>query len=116
MSNDSVNESNRNEKKIVVAGDMVIDWLEWQIDHGDSHSDRGGLPNWRLYTGTRMVAREGGALLFARMVRAATGAAVVPHQLDEKIENIPPDEMIHSLVSLESFPRSSGSKSKGDNV
>lgn len=92
---------------IVVAGDVAIDWLQW-VEHYD-HSDSGRPSNWRLYPGTLMRAEPGGALLLARMVKAATGMGVATYELTG-IEDIPPDHIVHSTAILDHFP--SGGKEK----
>ena len=79
--------------KIVVAGDVTIDWLKWsrtKIEGDDSH-------NWELYNGFEMVARKGGALLLANMVYAATGIKTITHQMTYPIADVPPRKIIQSL-------------------
>lgn len=88
--------------EIVVAGDVIIDWLQMSIAPVQV---RMGEPrnNWKLYPGTRMCARAGGALLLARWARAATGFDVRTHRLGA-LENVPPSEIIHSIVEVELVP------------
>jgi len=70
---------------IVVTGDICIDWLQWPTKPEDA-----GL-NWKLYSGTRMTAKPGGALLLADFMRTATGITVVSPQLKniDKIHPVP---------------------------
>lgn len=93
--------------RIVVAGDVCIDWLEFSVPAVEPvDGDGGALLNYQLQPGTRMVARHGGALLLSRLVEEATQARVVTHRLDN-LEAIPADDVIHSMVELDRFPHSS---------
>jgi hypothetical protein len=85
---------------IVVTGDVCIDWLQWPTKPEDK-----GL-NWKLYAGTRMTAKPGGALLLADFMRTATSITVVSPQLKD-IDKIPPKVLLHSNAELELFPYSS---------
>jgi len=100
--------------KIVVAGDICIDWLQFSVP-GEVASEKepSATPNWRLYSGTRMVARPGGAMLLARMISEATQLPVATHQLSD-IETIPPKNTIHSNIYLDRFPYSATSGNKND--
>ena len=42
-----------NGKKIVVAGDVTIDWLQWDIKKNELLNFS---PNWKLYSGYHMAA------------------------------------------------------------
>jgi hypothetical protein len=94
-----------NATKIVVTGDICIDWL-----HYPTKSKNQGL-NWELHPGTRMNAKPGGALLLAEILDNSTDASVVSPQL-ENIENISPEEVLHSNAELDLFPYSSDPKDK----
>ncbi|MGP8320485.1 MAG: hypothetical protein ACT6FD_06830, partial [Methanosarcinaceae archaeon] len=85
---------------IVVTGDVCIDWLQWLTKPEDE-----GL-NWKLYTGTRMTAKPGGALLLADFMRNAAGISVVSPQL-KNIDKISPKVLLHSNAELDIFPYSS---------
>jgi hypothetical protein len=93
-------------KKIVVAGDVTIDWLQWRVKAKDPVGD-GEAPrlNWELYQGTRMTPKAGGALLLARLVEAAVAGnnRVLTHRL-ENLEDIPTSEVLHSIILLKEFP------------
>jgi hypothetical protein len=104
-------------KKIVVAGDVAIDWLQWYVKPKEDRKvdDSPAPPNWALYPCLRMVARPGGALLLAHMVKAATGAAIISHNL-ENIENIAPETVIHSITQLGEFPYSNDVKDEKNMV
>ena len=83
---------------VVVAGDICRDWLAWSVP--PSADALGAAENWRLHPGTRMVARRGGALLLADMLRHATTRPVIgPHA--GAIEPDGADEIVQSLVDLE---------------
>ena len=99
-----------NTRKIVVAGDVSIDWLEVSVPAVDPFERDGRMPlNWQLQPGTRMIARPGGALLLARLVALATRKKIITHQLDH-LEQIPPEDIIHSMVELDRFPYSCDKK------
>jgi len=92
-----------NNLKIVVAGDVTIDWLQWRVEAKDLKGKDGTeAPNWELFHGTKMVPLEGGALLLARLVRAATGLPVLAPRL-RNLPNIPPKRVLHSHVLVEEF-------------
>jgi hypothetical protein len=88
--------------KIVVAGDVAIDWLQWPIASQDFTAARGkdGPKNWELVPGHRMVARPGGALLLAKFVAQATGTPVTTHVIKDPLGRVPPEEVLHSLSFL----------------
>jgi hypothetical protein len=99
-------------KKIVVAGDVTIDWLMWRVKAKDPGGKGGPEPlNWKLYQGTRMTPRPGGALLLARLVQEATGLPVLAPGL-RNLPNIPPKDILHSLVLLEGSPYTTEEKDK----
>jgi hypothetical protein len=96
-------DSRKRTSTIVVAGDVCIDWLAYSVEAVDPETTGPASPlNYRLKTGTRMVARPGGALLLSRLVQRASAAKVVTHQLDE-LEIIPPEDVIHSIIELDCF-------------
>jgi hypothetical protein len=90
-----------NGRKIIVAGDVTIDWLQW-VAKQKENSNGTGASNWALYPGTRMKAEYGGALLLAKMVESATDAKVAGYDLAH-IENISPEKVIHSIAMLDTF-------------
>jgi hypothetical protein len=99
-----------------VAGDICIDWLAYSVPAVDPVEINGKMPlNYELSTGTRMIARPGGALLLSRLVKEAAGVEVITHQLDE-LEVIPPDDVIHSIIELDCFPYSADKKDAKDLV
>jgi hypothetical protein len=91
---------------IVVAGDVTIDWLEWSTRSEEGLGDI-NAPNWELYEGTRMRPEEGGALLLANMVRAATGSKVLTYRITG-IDCIPPEKVIHSIAVLDAYSMNKG--------
>lgn len=91
-------------EKIVVAGDVTIDWLQWRVEEQDPEDEQGRKrPNWELYKGTAMTPLRGGALLLADLVAAATGLPVLAPELGD-LHNIPPNEVLHSNVLVANFP------------
>jgi hypothetical protein len=99
--------------RIAVAGDVRIDWLALSVPPAARGADGGPPLAWQRFEGTRMIARPGGALLLARLVGLATGAAPITHEL-EGLELVPPDAVVHSIHELEPLPRAAGTK--GDAV
>lgn len=102
--------------KIVVTGDVTVDWFQWPVKalvESDDESSK-GIQNWKLYQGTRMAAVPGGALLLARWVRDATGAAVLSPQVSQAQTNslvqAPSETVLRSLAALKGFPRTASDK------
>jgi hypothetical protein len=83
--------------KIVVAGDVCIDWLRWRVA-----ASAEGL-NWQLYEGTAWAALPGGALLLAEMLRRMGDLDVRAPQLPD-LHTTPPEQTLHSLADLDLFP------------
>jgi hypothetical protein len=102
--------------KVVVAGDICIDWLAFPVPALDPVETKGKFPpNYRLDTGTLMVARPGGALLLARLVKAAATVAqeaapvtVRSQKLRGGLTVIPPAKVIHSIIQLGLYPAQKG--------
>lgn len=110
-------------EKIVVTGDITIDWLEVttppaepkeestkassekESPKNESKKESAKIPNWQTYVRAHQFAQPGGALLLARFLRIATGAEVLSPNLTE-IENIPPTTTVHSMAFLDQFPYS----------
>lgn len=88
---------NHHPSKIIVAGDVCIDWLRWRAAAANK-----GL-NWQLYEGTNWAALPGGAALLAEMLRRIGGVDVVAPQLTG-LRTTPPEEVLHSLADLDIFP------------
>lgn len=93
-------------EKIVIAGDVTIDWLQWRVKAKDPvGTGQVERLNWELYQGTRMAARPGGALLLARLVKAAIAdnIQILTHRL-QKLNNVSPSKTLHSIILLKEFP------------
>lgn len=101
--------------KIIVAGDVSIDWIEVPVGAPDFGSNGIDLLNWQLQPGIRRIAKRGGALLLADLIELATGASVITHHLDD-LENQSPEALIHSIVQIGKFPMSSNDKDKDTEV
>jgi hypothetical protein len=95
--------------RIVVAGDVTIDWLsdpamEWLAPREGQGPPPSRRQNWQLHRGIRMTARPGGALLLAREValacRAVPGGVEVRSHHLAGIESIPPEQVLHSVVEV----------------
>lgn len=87
---------------VAVGGDVCIDWLSIPVE---PVAVADGQPNWRLRGGEHMFAERGGAWLTADLTAAALGntADVVKPEKQERIENVAPDDVIHSLLRLRKF-------------
>ena len=89
-------------KKIVVAGDAAIDWFLFPVDAQDAGD------NWRLRAAMRPTALPGGALLLGDFVREAVTALHADAQvfapvIPLNLNDIPPEQLIHSNAMLEFF-------------
>ncbi len=102
----------KGKKKIVVNGDITIDWLEVTTPPAESKEKS---PNWQTYSRTRQFARPGGALLLAHFIRTGTGAKVLSPNL-RSIEKIPPRKIIHSITLLDQFRYSTYKEDKENMV
>jgi len=92
---------------IVVAGDVCIDWLSVPIE-SLRPEDSPPPMNWQLRDGRHMFARAGGTWLTADFVAAAVGKSaqvLKPTEEKDPLENVPPDEIIHSMLMLGSSDR-----------
>ena len=87
---------------IVVAGDVCIDWLSIPVESLVPGPDSSQPMNWQLRGGRHMYARRGGAWLTADFVEAAVGdrAKVAKPQPEPNLENVPPEKIIHSMLTL----------------
>ena len=91
---------------IVVAGDVCVDWLQFPQKGKDS-----GL-NWELYPGTNMIAISGGAVALAEFLRKSTKTTVVSASLSD-INNLSPQQVIHSNTEIDFLAYSTDPKDKG---
>ena len=67
--------------KVVVAGDVTVDWLEWPVAARNEATRATCSSNWRLHDGIRRTARPGGALLLAGLLRGAGIATLAAPEL-----------------------------------
>ncbi|KPK95348.1 MAG: hypothetical protein AMJ94_00185 [Deltaproteobacteria bacterium SM23_61] len=106
----------RKMKKMVVSGDVTVDWFFWSVKGMDPGGMGGEIPlNWELHTGMRKEVIPGGAMLLARFVKDVTGSIVISPQLTN-LNQIPPEEVLHFTVMLSRFPYSSVRKAEKDMV
>ncbi len=97
------------EKKIIVAGDVAIDWLQWSVEaEGKPAKNACQRLNWKLFDGTKSIAVYGGALMLRDMVEAGLGksAEVKSHKHQPNPATVPQNEVIHSISKLKRFNRS----------
>ena len=95
-------------KKIVVTGDVTLDWFEVSTPPSLSHNKE-IVNNWQTYPEVKRFARPGGALLLAKFVLTATGMKILSPEL-RNIEKVAKDKIIHSFVKLDKFPYSTSSR------
>ena len=96
----------KGQPKIVVTGDVTIDWFEVATPSKESSSTEGRYEfNWETYPTIHRFARPGGAFLLAKLVRSATQATVMAPELAD-IEGVPLTKAIRSFASLRPYPYS----------
>src|SRR2546428_9811160 len=89
--------------KIVVAGDVCIDWLSIPVESLVSDVDSPPPMNWQLRGGRHMYARRGGARLTADVAGAAGGgfaSVLKPPPAEFPLPNLPPEKVITSLLTV----------------
>jgi len=91
-------------KKIVVIGDIAVDWFEVSIPPSAVGQEE-AIYNWQTHPGILRFARPGGALFLANYVRTATGIEILSPEL-KNFKDVNTKKNIHSFVSLEKFPYS----------
>ena len=96
-------------KNIVIAGDIAIDWIGWEIpadEKGVLNST--GIQNWKFWPGLWMNCQDGGVLLINSFLKEAPWKpGKEPHLISHALgspEKIPPSDIIHSNTILEKFP------------
>jgi len=106
MAAKSINQ--KSTKKIIVTGDVAIDWLEISTppDVGDNKEI---VNNWQTYPEVKRFARPGGALLLAKFVQTATGGEILSPEL-RNVEKVATEKILHSFVKLDKFPYSTAKK------
>ncbi len=85
---------NKKSPKIVVAGDIALDWL--QVDCPLKEDDP---RNWRKYPGYRWHQYAGGALLVAHMLVDAVDYRVHTYNFDD-LKGSASDTVLHSLARI----------------
>ena len=86
--------------KIFATGDVAIDWFE-VISEPRVGPDSDDRENWDRYTNICRIPAPGGTLMLAEMIRNATKQEVTGPRLVAKLEEITPEQAIHSEVSLD---------------
>jgi len=100
----------KGQPKIVVTGDVAVDWFEVATPSRELSSTEGSYEfNWEAYPRIHRFARPGGALLLANLVRSATQATVLAPEL-ANIEGVPLTKAIRSFASLKRYPYSAAQK------
>ncbi|MEL7662893.1 MAG: AAA family ATPase [Methanosarcina mazei] len=98
--------------KIVVAGDVTVDWFFW-TRHAFSNSEK---INWRLFEGVNASPQLGGAILLSKML-ANSLSEISKCITDQNCKNIDllkdSAQILHTNVKLDLFPAwESNSKSQ----
>lgn len=101
------------EPKIVVAGDVCIDWFAVPVP-GSAEAQPGPIANWRLREGLRMFARPGGAWLLADLLASASTGLVLRQAMPTPLEHQACDDALHSMVELSAFARSNVERDRKD--
>ena len=88
--------------KIVVAGDVTVDWFMYPVDISDEGE------NWRQHTSSHADALPGGAALLTKFTKQSLEVEGIPARvtgppLQEPLRDIPPEKVIHSNVMLDRF-------------
>ena len=99
----------RRGKRIVVAGDVAVDWFMRPVGASDAGE------NWRLFPGCHSHSVGGGAFLLTDFVRrsckaAGVSARVAGPEEPADLRSIGPEKMVHSTVRLGTF----GARGGGD--
>jgi hypothetical protein len=98
-------------RKVLVAGDICIDWLLHQLSEKAPRDKDTIKVNWKNARNTHMHALPGGALMLRDFIKKITGAEIVSYPA-KKLENIPPNEIIHSIAEVTDFPVKTGDVAK----
>ena len=95
-------------KRVVVAGDSVIDWIAWEEKPVRKPEDQKPFLNWMYSAGLGMIARPGGAalsgLLAETSFRDNRQDTIVERYTIDAIETIPPSRVLHSNIFVQDFP------------
>lgn len=106
--------------KLVVAGDVTVDWYTYPYECEGKVCDIVKEPsNWQQHATARQAACYGGAALLTRFLEASCPAdrgykVLGPSLPKEPIEHIPPDRIIHSHARLGVFPEDISEKRGSD--
>lgn len=92
--------------KIVVAGDVSVDWYSWPRPSYPNNEDT----NWKLYEGISMYPQPGGAVLVAEMIsnilqceKKDSPYSVISQKCPNLVKK-GPNEVLHTNVQLDLFP------------
>lgn len=91
------------ELKVVVAGDVSIDWYFWTRS---SYSNNETI-NWKLYDGLSTSPQPGGAFLLTKMLSnnpEIPSDVKIIHQSWDKFYTKDPNQILHTNVKLDLFP------------
>jgi len=91
-------------QKIVIAGDVAIDWLAWEKKPETELEAEKLQSNWTANIGLQMHARPGGAMLLAQMLQISVNPVQIHSYSLSDPEKIPPDEIIHSNTLFAEYP------------
>lgn len=91
-------------QKIIVAGDVAIDWLAWEKKPAKGFGAEKLKSNWTANMGLQMHARPGGAMLLAQMLQNSVDQVQIHTYSLPDPEKVPPDEIIHSNTLFAEYP------------
>lgn len=89
-------------KKIIVAGDICIDWL-YHTYSGKNPRDKGSLKtNWQITRNTRLSVLPGGVLLLNEFIKSSTGVETICYKTPD-LKRLSSDRMVNSIAEISSY-------------
>lgn len=102
----------KKEPKIVVAGDVTVDWFMYPVKARDEGE------NWRLHDASHADVLPGGAALLTSFIKQSIEEEEIlatvrgPELPEKKLRNYSPEEIIHSNAVLDNFKTSGDKKTE----
>lgn len=91
-------------KKVIVAGDICIDYLYHTYSENSPRENDDRVSNWQNAMNTRSHVLPGGVLLLNDFVRSAIGMETVSYRLTN-LKNIPSAKVIQSFARVSGFDK-----------
>ncbi|HEY3361034.1 MAG TPA: hypothetical protein VGK06_04185 [Methanosarcina sp.] len=101
-----------NELKVIVAGDVTVDWYFWtRLPESNEEI------NWKLYEGMSISPQSGGAILLANMLISSLSQFVEDGEVkvifqkynELELRKMDSNQILHTNVKLDSFPAKNNS-------